>query len=63
MRPMAKTMPKATMMESSQLSFRKSPSTGISLTSGCALSAKTKASTAAPIQPAIAMASRTRPRE
>ena len=41
----------------------KSPSTGICRISGWTWSAKTKARIAAPIQPAIASISRTRPRE
>ena len=61
--PMAKTPAKATITDNSQLSFRNSPTIGTSLTSGMAEGAKRKATTAAPIQPTMAISSRTNPRE
>lgn len=59
----AKTPAKAAITDNSQESPRKSPTTGSSLTRGCTAGAKMKATTAAAIQPTMAIASRTKPRE
>ena len=61
--PIANTAAKAAMIDNSQLSFKKSPTTGNSLTKGCADLAKRKARNAAPTQPTMAIASRVKPRE
>ena len=59
----AKTVAKAAMIDSSQLSPRKSPTTGISRMRGSTEGAKKKATKAAATHPAMARVSRTKPRE
>ena len=61
--PTAKTTAKAVIIDTSQFSPITLLRMGISLTKGWAAAANIKAKTAAPIHPAMAKASRTKPRE